>query len=89
MISLNALKETYTTLKNDPALFTIDGKLISQDYHTYRIDKNRILKIIVTPFAGNRHDQPSWLVKILTKTQENIKRDGRIMIRGNASQAEI
>lgn len=83
-ISLNALKDNYTTLKGKPALFTIDGKFINADYNTYQINKNMILKIIVEPFTNNNPDNPSWLVKILTKTKENTEKANTIKIRGSS-----
>lgn len=84
MISLNTLKQRYTTLKKDPVLFTIDDKLINQDYNTYRIDEYSILKIIVVPFAGGERNKPLWLVKIQTKTSAKAK---RIMLRGTDALA--
>jgi hypothetical protein len=82
MISLNQLKNDYTTLKNQPALFTIDGKLINANYNFYKVDKNTILKIVVEKFSGNANKDEMWLVKLLTKTKENIRRSKQTWIRG-------
>lgn len=83
-ITLNDLKDQYTSLKNKSAIFTIDGRIINADYDHYKIDKNTILKIIVEKFSGASADKELWLVKVLTKTEENIKKSKQIMIRGSS-----
>lgn len=87
-ITLNDLKDQYTNLKNKPAIFTIDGKIINADYDHYKIDKNTILKIIVEKFVGAGAYKELWLVKVLTKTEENIKKSRQIMIRGTSGIAK-
>jgi hypothetical protein len=83
----NQKRIQYTSLKNKSAIFTIDGKVINADYDHYKIDKNTILKIIVEKFAGSSNKE-LWLVKVLTKTDENIKKSKQIMIRGSSGIAK-
>lgn len=88
MIALNDLKNDYTTLKSQPVLFTIDGKFINANYDFYKIDKNKILKIVVEKFAGSGGNSEIWLVKLLTRTKENIQRSKQIRIRGVSELAK-
>jgi hypothetical protein len=77
-ISLFDIKEKYTDLKDYPAVFTIDGELITSDYDSYIIDENAILQIAF----GKIKNPKIAFVKILTKTEKNIKDRNAFHIRG-------
>jgi hypothetical protein len=68
-ISLSAIKEKYTDLKGQPAVFIIDGQIITRDYDTYLIDEN----ILYTISTGKIKSLNMAYVDILTKTEDNIK----------------
>jgi hypothetical protein len=68
-ISLSAIKEKYTELKGQPAVFIIDGQIITRDYDTYLMDEN----ILYTISTGKIKSLDMAYVDILTKTENNIK----------------
>src|SRR5688572_10430915 len=44
LISLTALKEKYTILKNKSVVFTIDGNIVNSAYDKYLVDENNLLQ---------------------------------------------
>jgi hypothetical protein len=77
-ISLSAIKEKYTDLKEQPAVFIIDGRIITRDYDTYLMDEN----ILYTISTGNIKNPEIFFVNILTKSEENIKKQNTFHIKG-------
>lgn len=69
-ISLSAIKEKYTDLKDYPAVFVLDGNLVTSDCDSYIIDENAILQIVF----GKIKNPKIAFVEILTKTEDNIKK---------------
>ncbi|MGN6211854.1 hypothetical protein [Parafilimonas sp.] len=82
LISLTDLKNKYTNLKNKPAVFTIDGNLINADYDKYLVDENDILRIDIDKFKNAKENIDLGLIKLLTKSDSNIKKSQEIRIRG-------
>lgn len=82
MISLTDLKEKYITLKNKPTIFLIDGNLVNADYDKYMVDENYLLLIIVDNIKNPKENIDLSAIKLLTKTDENIKKSKEIIIRG-------
>ena len=79
LISLNELRLKYTTIPENTAIFQIDNEIADGDYKTYLIDKNYILKITV-----NKLDSPDLsIIKVISKSEENIKKSNEIIIRGD------
>jgi hypothetical protein len=79
LISLNELRLKYTTVPENAALFQIDNEIADGDYKTYLIDKNYILKITV-----NKLESPDLsIIKVISKSAENIKKSNEIIIRGD------
>lgn len=79
LISLNELRLKYTTVPENGAVFQIDNEIADGDYKTYLIDKNYILKIVV-----NKLENPDIsIIKVLSKSEENIKKSNEIIIRGD------
>jgi hypothetical protein len=81
-ISLNALKAKYTNLKEKATIFMVDGALINTDYDKYLVDESYLLRIIVDKLENTKENIDLNLIKILTKTEANIKQVNQIMIRG-------
>jgi len=81
-ISLTALKNKYTEFKGKPVIFMIDGNIVNADYDNYVIDENNLLTIIVDKFQNAKESIGWGLIKLLTKSEENIKKREQIIIRG-------
>ena len=76
------LKLKYTNLKNASSLFMINDEFISGDYSKYIVDEKYILKIIVEKIICKEDNLQINIVRLLTKTDENIKKSKEIRIRG-------
>jgi hypothetical protein len=60
----------------------IDGDIVNADYDNYVIDENNLLTIIVDKFQNAKESIDFGLIKLLTKSEENIKKRGQIILRG-------
>ena len=81
-ISLTELKNKYTEFKNKPVIFMIDGNIVNADYDNYVIDENNVLTIIVDKFQNTKESIDWGLIKLLTKSEENIKKRQQTILRG-------
>ena len=81
-ITLTGLKNKYTTLKGKPVIFMLDGNFITSDYETYMVDETNLLTIIIDNLPSVNEKMDIGLIKLLSKTEENIKARKQIMIRG-------
>ncbi|HTM93680.1 MAG TPA: hypothetical protein VL095_14765 [Flavisolibacter sp.] len=82
LISLLTLKVRYTNLANKPAVFMIDGEIVNTDYDKFVVDENYVLQIIVDGIKNEKENIDLNVIKLLTKTEENIKRSKEIRIKG-------
>jgi len=82
IISLTELKNKYTEFKGKPVIFMIDGNIVNADYNNYVIDENNVLTIIVDKFQNAKESIDWGLIKLLTKSEENIKKRDQIIFRG-------
>jgi Rps23 Pro-64 3,4-dihydroxylase Tpa1-like proline 4-hydroxylase len=82
LISLNDLKLKYTSLSNIPTIFMIGDQVISENYDKYFVDDNYILKIIVEKVENKAENLEFNLIRLLPKTEENIRKSKEIRIRG-------
>lgn len=82
LISLTDLKNKYTNLKNKPVVFMIDGNIITANYDNYMVDENYLLTIFVDKIENTKENIDLGLIKLLTKSDTNIKNSGVIRIRG-------
>ncbi len=82
LISLTALKDKYTNLKSKAIVFMIDGNIINADYDSYMVDESYLLTIIVDKIENRKEHIDLGLIKLLTKSEENIKKSKEIRIRG-------
>jgi hypothetical protein len=83
LITLTGLKDKYTSLKGQAVVFTLDGALVDDDYDDYFVDENSLLTIIIDRLKLKIGNTPCGLIKLLTKTEANIKARNQIMIRGS------
>jgi hypothetical protein len=80
-ISLNNLKAKYTNLKDSPVLFMMENEIVQGDYDKYLVDECYLLQIIVDKIELKREKMDFFLVRVLTRTPENIKKAKEIRIR--------
>lgn len=83
LITLNDLKFKYTNLTSPSVLFMIDGNIVNADYDKCLVDENNVLQIFVDDFNNPKEKLQLTVVKILTKTDDNIKKAKEVRIRGN------
>jgi len=76
--SLADLKAKYTEFKETPVVFMLDGDIIKSEPDSYFVDENTLLSVIV----DNLDDIQIGVIKLLTKTEENIKERNNIILRG-------
>ncbi|WP_296682383.1 hypothetical protein [Flavobacterium sp.] len=74
IISLSNLKAKYLESLKGPVIFQIDNEQVIGDYDQYPIDEKYILKIIVEDFENSKEKLNLHIVKIILKTEENIKK---------------
>ena len=82
LISLIDLKDKYTDLKNKSVVFMIDGNIINANYDNYMVDESYLLTIIVDKIENIKENIDLGLIKIITKSDENIKKSKEIRLRG-------
>jgi hypothetical protein len=76
------LKLKYTNLINAPSIFMIDNEIISEDYNKCIVDEKYILKIIVEKVVIKEESLQVNIIRLLTKTEANIRKSKEISIRG-------
>ncbi|MDR3226532.1 MAG: hypothetical protein LBT56_02540 [Prevotellaceae bacterium] len=82
-ISLRDLKAKYTNLGDDkPAIFMIDDKIIKHNSDEYNVDEDYVFRIIVDKLENKNDNVDLWIIKILTKSEKNIKDSKQIILRG-------
>ena len=62
----------------------IDGNIINgnYEYDKYMIDENNLLRIIVDKIENTKEKIDLGVIKLLTKSDENMKKLNEIKIRG-------
>ncbi len=81
-ITLKELITKHLELDSKPLIFQINGDVINQNYNDYLIDENFILKIISNKIKTSDKNIEINLVKLITRTTENIKKANTIRIKG-------
>lgn len=81
LISLRDLKKKYTDINDDtPTIFMINDDIITEYvYDKLNIDENYVLKIVIDKIETDSLN--FWVLKILTKTEENIEKSKEMRIR--------
>ena len=82
LISLTELKDKYTILKREPAIFIVDGEIVTSDYDKYVVDENLLWQIIVDKVENEKENINLKFIKLLMKTEENMKKAKEFRIRG-------
>jgi hypothetical protein len=82
LISLNNLKAKYLSSLKGSVIFQIDNKQVIADYDEYLVNEKNILKIIVEDFENEKEKLKLHFVKLVTRTEENVKQANKIIIRG-------
>lgn len=80
LISLTKLKDKYNILKGEPAMFILDGEVVTEDFDNFVVDENLLWRIVIDKVENeNIHIK---FIKLLTNTDENKKKANKINIRG-------
>ncbi len=82
LISLSDLKLKYTDLKKGFAVYMIDNEIVNNNSENLLVDENNILSISVEKIENRSERHKLNVVKILTRTEENIRKSKEIRIRG-------
>ncbi|MBV4357593.1 hypothetical protein [Pinibacter aurantiacus] len=81
LISLNEFKFKYTNIADKSVLFMIDGGIVNADYDKYLVDENNVFHVFVDEVNNPKEKLRLVVVKLLTKTDENIKNYNEVRIR--------
>jgi len=85
LISLNELKEKYLSLKDKTStLFMLDERVITSDYDEFKVDEKYILKIEVQPVKNRKEMLDMYVIKLITRTKENLAKANTIRLKGNS-----
>jgi hypothetical protein len=79
-ITLTDLKAKYSEQSKIPSIFMIDNDIINSDYNKFLVDERFILKMEVQKI--DNEDLNISVIRLITKTKENIKKANEIRIRG-------
>lgn len=85
LMTLDEIRSTYCKSNTPNCIYMINNKIITGDYSSMRIDRDYILKTIVTPSSilSLSENTPEFeIINIITKTKENIAEDKKIYIKG-------
>ncbi len=82
-MTLKELSNKYLKLNNNPIVFQINENVIDEDCNKYSVDENFILKIIHDKVKTSDVNVEINLVKLITKTRENIDKANEVWIKGN------
>lgn len=83
LISLRELKDKYTTIKENPAFFIMDGEVVSKDYDQYVVDENLVSEIIVDKVENKTGNLT--FIKLRMKSKQNPEQ-AEVRIRGGSSE---
>ena len=80
IISLPDLASKYTNIKNGLTIYMLDNDIIKENYDECLVDETYILKIIVSTIEMDKENVN--VIRLLTKSKENIEKIREIRIRG-------
>ena len=81
-LTLKKLTEKYLKLNENPIIYQIDEKVIENSKNDFLVDENFILKIVVEKITTSENNTEINLIRLITKTPENIKKSNEIRIKG-------
>ena len=79
-ISLSALRTKYEL--PSPSIYYINNSLVTGDYDNFLVDENYILKIEVQKLDDAKENLHVNVIRVLTKTKDNLSKAYPIVIRG-------
>ena len=80
-ITLKELKSTFTNLGESPVVYLLDGEVVLGDEQKNRVDQGNILQIIIDKIDAQGSGTDIFLIRVFTRSPENIKRSKEIRIR--------
>lgn len=86
LISLTALREKYTNVKNRNVLFMLNGVFINEYFDQSMVDEDYILRIIVEPAKNLKENISLFVINLVTGPKTDRNKINEIRIRGNNSQ---
>ena len=81
-LTLKKLSEKYLKLNENPTIYQIDEKVLDKSSNEILVDENFILKIVVEKINTSENNTEINLIRLITKTTENIKKANEIRIKG-------
>jgi hypothetical protein len=81
-LTLKKLSEKYLELNENPIIYQIDEKVVEKSSNEILVDENFILKIVVEKINTSENNTEINLIRLITKTTENIKKVNEIRIKG-------
>jgi len=81
-ISLKDLLLKHTSLKKEPGIIIFDDKIIFDRFSEIFVDEKFILKIEVQEINNDKNKIHFKLVKLVTRTEENVRDANQIFIKG-------
>lgn len=81
-LTLKDLIKKHLDLNKTPIAFQINENVINQNYTELLVDENFILKIILKKIKTSEKEIEINLIKLVTKTKENIEKANLIHIKG-------
>ena len=81
-LTLEKISTKYLKLNKNPIIYQIDEKVIENNRNDILVDENFILKILVEKVKTSEKNTEINLIRLITKTPENIKKANEIQIRG-------
>ncbi|MEZ5105843.1 MAG: hypothetical protein R2757_15185 [Draconibacterium sp.] len=82
IISLTDLKSKYIKPSREPVIFIIDTDIVKSDYNEFFVDEKYILKIETQEIRNETENLNVNVIRLVTKTKENIEEANKIWIRG-------
>ena len=82
IVSLTDLKSKYLKPSHKPTIFIIDNDVVKSEYNEFLIDENYILRIETQVIKNEKEKLNINVIRLVTKTKENIEEANKIWIRG-------
>ncbi|WP_066631922.1 hypothetical protein [Labilibacter marinus] len=80
-ITLKKVIDRYLKLNDNPIVFQLDNNVIEADYNSYMVNEDQILKIEFEQIKTSNQNIELNLVKLTSRTKENIKEANTIYIK--------
>ncbi|MEN2436857.1 hypothetical protein AAH994_15695, partial [Weeksellaceae bacterium A-14] len=84
LLKISDFVKKYTDIRDEKYIFLIDGEILNADKNLMFIDEKNIMQIKVTKLDKIEDFKNNlFLIELLTRTKENLKKANTIYIRGN------